>query len=319
MQEITTLPFWTCVAARGGPDLYVTEYFRVHTDSTPEPKILRSLDQNPSGRPALAQMIGRDIPAMVRTIGQLLEHPVAGVDLNLGCPAPTVCSKQAGGGLLRNPAEIDSILGALREAVPADRAFTVKTRIGWQDPAEFDELLAVFQKHSIDALAVHGRTVKERYATSVHYDRIRDAVEAMDCPVFANGNIVSPERAQQVVVDTAAAGLMIGRGGIRNPWLFDQIRGTRSTGPTLREMKAYIEHLSEQTKPAKGYDDLRHTRQLKRFLNYIAQGISDGEFLTEVQHCQDSETFREICQRHLDSDELLPPDPPTTTKYFQGL
>ena len=72
----------------------------------------------------LAQMIGNHVPALVRTARELQQHPIAGVDLNLGCPAPVVYRKCAGGGLLREPGKIDAILGALREAV--DIKFTVK-------------------------------------------------------------------------------------------------------------------------------------------------------------------------------------------------
>ena len=71
---------------------------------------------------------------------------------------------------------------------------------------------------------MHGRTVKEMYRTEVHYDYIARAAAALPCPVMANGNVFSPERAAQVLQQTGARGLMIGRGCIRNPWLFDQIR-----------------------------------------------------------------------------------------------
>jgi len=84
-------------------------------------------------------MIGNDIPALVRTARELQQHPIAAVDLNLGCPAPVVYRKCAGGGLLREPGKVDAILGALREAV--ELKFTVKTRIGFDDPTVFDELL----------------------------------------------------------------------------------------------------------------------------------------------------------------------------------
>ena len=101
MQEVTDLPFWRTLAqCGGGPELLVTEYFRVHIHSTLEKDILASVLKNPTGRPVITQMIGRDPVEMRRTARQLLEHDeVAGVDINLGCPAPVVCSKQAGGGL----------------------------------------------------------------------------------------------------------------------------------------------------------------------------------------------------------------------------
>ena len=115
MQDVTDLAFMRTMHQFGGPDIYVTEYFRVHPDSKLSPYILRSITENPTGRPIFSQLIGQDIPSLVRTAKQLLEYEVAGIDLNLGCPAPVVCRKDAGGGLLRNPLKIGQILTALRE------------------------------------------------------------------------------------------------------------------------------------------------------------------------------------------------------------
>src|SRR5215218_136162 len=197
MQDVTDLPFWKLMTRYGGADVYYTEYFRVHPTSNLEKWILESIVTNPTGKPVIAQMIGNDIPSLVRTVKQLQQYPIAAIDLNLGCPAPVVYRKCAGGGLLREPDRIDSILGALREAVKIP--FTVKTRIGFDDPAVFDELLPIFAKHSLDLLTVHGRTVKELYRSAVHYDFIARAVEAMPCPVVANGNVYSAEKAQEVL------------------------------------------------------------------------------------------------------------------------
>ena len=138
MQDVTDLAFWRVLARHGGADLYWTEYFRVHRDSRPEKYILDSITQNPTGRPVIAQMIGNDIPALVRTARALQQLPVAAIDLNLGCPAPVVYRKCAGGGLLREPAKIDAILGALREAVAIP--LTVKTRIGFDSADGFDAI-----------------------------------------------------------------------------------------------------------------------------------------------------------------------------------
>jgi len=115
MQDITDLAFWRVLSRYGGPDLYYTEYFRVHQDSRPEKHILRSIEENPDGKPVIAQMIGQDISALQRTALALQKKKIAGIDLNLGCPAPIVCRKEAGGGLLRNLNKIDGILTGLRD------------------------------------------------------------------------------------------------------------------------------------------------------------------------------------------------------------
>src|ERR1700722_13259090 len=197
MQDVTDLPFWRLMAGYGGADVYYTEYFRVHAVSHLEKWILDSITQNPTGKPVIAQMIGNDIPSLVRTAKELQQYPIAAVDLNLGCPAPVVYRKCAGGGLLRQPRRVDAILGALRGAISVK--FTVKTRIGFDSPDVFEELLPIFAKHSLDLLTVHGRTVKEMYRTEVHYDFIARAVPAMPCPVLANGNVHSAHKAAEVL------------------------------------------------------------------------------------------------------------------------
>ena len=175
MQGVTDLPFLKLIAVYGGADVYVTEYFRVYATSRLDKHILKSVTENPTGRPVIAQMIGNDIAALVRTARELQQYLVAAVDLNLGCPAPVVYRKGAGGGLLREPGRVDAILGALRDAVSIP--FTVKTRIGFDSADVFSELLPIFAKHSLDMLTVHARTVKEMYRSEVHYDFIARASE----------------------------------------------------------------------------------------------------------------------------------------------
>jgi tRNA-dihydrouridine synthase len=188
MQDVTDLPFMQLMARYGGPDLFVTEYFRVTPDSKLDSTILKSITEHGTGRPVIAQMIGQDIPALVRTARQLEKHPVAGIDLNLGCPAPVVCRKDAGGGLLRQPERVDEILRALRDTIQG--RFTVKCRVGFTDKAEFPRLMEVFLKHDLQMLTIHGRTVRDAYKTPVHPECVATAVQAMPCPVIANGNIV---------------------------------------------------------------------------------------------------------------------------------
>jgi tRNA-dihydrouridine synthase len=305
MQDVTDGAFWKLIHSYGGADVYWTEYFRVHAVSHPEKWIVESIEQNATGRPIVAQMIGNDVPSLVRTARELQRLPIAAIDLNLGCPAPIVYRKCAGGGLLREPERIDSILGALRDAVSI--RFTVKTRVGFDSPAEFDALLSVFAKHEIDLLTVHARTVAQMYRLPVHYDLIRQASEAMSCPVIANGHVYSAKQALEVIARTKARGLMIGRGAIRNPWLFEQIRqrhrGEREVSPTGRELLGYIRALwdSQCTPDA---TDAAHVQRMKKFMNYIGEGVdADGRFLHEIRRAKTEEEFFRICETHLAHDE----------------
>jgi len=314
MQDVTDLPFWRLMAKYGGPDLYVTEYFRVREGSRLEKPILKSITQNPTGKPALAQLIGNHIPSLIRTARELQQHPIAGIDLNLGCPAPVVYKKCAGGGLLRDPAQIDAILGALRDAI--EIPFTVKTRIGFDDPAVFDELLPLFRKHRIDLLTVHGRTVTEGYRSGVHYDYIARAVEALPCPVLANGNIYSPAKAAAVLADTRAAGLMIGRAAIRNPWLFHQIRQTQNGQnnetpftPTGHDVLGYLRDLFETVRPP-NLREQSHVSKMKKYFNYIGIGIEPtGDFLHRIRRAKTEADLFAICADHLEHDRPMPLEP----------
>lgn len=309
MQDVTDAAFWHLMHRYGGADVYWTEYFRVHAVSRPEKWILESIAQNSTGRPVIAQMIGNDIPALVRTAKELQQLPVAAIDLNLGCPAPIVYRKCAGGGLLREPQRIDSILGALREAVSIK--FTVKTRVGFESPAEFDTLLPIFAKHSLDLLTVHARTVGQMYRLPVHYDLIRQASGTMPCPVCANGHVYSADQALDVLAQTKARGLMIGRGVIRSPWLFNQIRqqlrGEPVTFPTGREVLAYIEALWESQATFAAPEKVQCER-MKKFMNYLGEGVSP-EFLHRIRRSERREDFFNICREFFDHDHSLRLEP----------
>jgi tRNA-dihydrouridine synthase B len=314
MQDVTTLSFMRVIARYGGPDVYWTEYFRVYSQSRLDKWILQSITENPTGRPVVAQLIGNDIVALVRTAEELQAYPVAAIDLNLGCPAPIVYRKCAGGGLLREPQRIDAILGALRDAVTIP--FTVKTRIGFESPAEFDALLPLFAKHPIDLLTIHARTVKQMYRPGVRYDLIARAVRELKCPVLANGNVHSATQAKQLLVETGARGLMIGRGAIRNPWLFDQIRaglrGEKVTLPAGRDLLAYIRELweNEITPELK---ESAQVQRMKKFMNFIGEGVGE-KFLFEIRRVTTTTDFFRACENFLDHDRSLTLEPPAASE-----
>ena len=311
MQDVTDWAFWNLMTRYGGADVYFTEYFRVHADSNLEKWILRSVDQNPTGRPVVAQMIGNDIPSLIRSARELEKHPVAAIDLNLGCPAPVVYRKCAGGGLLRDPRRIDAILGALRDTVTTH--FTVKTRIGFDDAAVFDDLLEIFSRHGLDLVTVHGRTVAGMYRAPVDYARIALAAGRLACPVVANGNIDSAVKARDVLGQAPVRGLMIGRGAIRNPWIFRQTRdllaGKVPVLPTGHDVLDYIESLYEAvTTP--GVREAQQVQKMKKYLNFIGLGVEPtGAFLHAIRRAADRRTFFAICQEHLSHDAPMPLEP----------
>jgi tRNA-dihydrouridine synthase B len=311
MQDVTHLPFWRIMAGYGGVDLFYTEYMRVHSVSKPERWIVDSIRKNPTNQPVIAQIIGNDIPSILRTLPLLRELPIAAIDLNLGCPAPVVYKKCAGGGLLRDLSLVDRLLGAMRDAIPG--RFTIKTRIGFDDHVT-GALIPLLQKHRPDLVTVHGRTVLEMYRGGIHYEEIRAIAEALPCPVLANGNVSSPETAAETLLLTAARGLMIGRGAIRNPWLFQQIRQHRAglpvTLPTGHDVLAYIQQLWEETWHDESQEN-PHVHSMKRYLNFIGAGITgDGQFLDRIRRARNKPDFFAICRDYLDHPEPMPLEPP---------
>lgn len=301
MQDITHLAFMKVISSYGAPDYFFTEFFRVHEHSTLEKSILASILAGPGGRPIFAQLIGEDLYHMERTAKELLNYPVAGVDLNMGCPAPKIYKKNVGGGLLRDPKKVDALLGCLRAAIPG--LFTVKMRLGFEDMENFPIILSLVNKHQVDLLSIHGRTVKEMYRSEVHYEKIKDAIGVVNCPILANGNITSVRVAEDVLTYTGAQGVMIGRGAVRNPWIFRQLRenfiGEEVFKPSLEDVYKYILTLHEAIYDPK-VEDKYQVGYMKKFLNFVGQGVDEqGNFLKVMRRSQSLKELFAVCELHL--------------------
>ncbi len=302
MQDVTNLWFMKVIAHYGSPDYFFTEYFRVNDTSRLNRKILAAITENDTGRPVFAQMIGESIPDLVRTAKELCKYNIAGVDLNMGCPAPRIYRKNVGGGLLREPEKVEQILGELRAAVN-DKPLTVKMRVGFENTDNFYQILDIINRHNIDLLSLHGRTVKDMYHGEVKYDLIAEAVKRVNCPVLANGNINSATTALEVLSQTGAAGVMVGRWAIGNPWVFNQIRqalrGEEITPVPLVEVRKYIDRLY-QTPTASTMPERARVGYLKMFLNYIALSVdTEGDFLRLMRRVQSEVELFDLCDRFL--------------------
>ena len=303
MQDVTNLPFMQLLGKYGPPDLLFTEFFRVHGHSALDRPMIDSICKHDTGRPVFIQLIGENPPDLKRTVQEIEERklPVAGIDLNMGCPAPKVYKKNVGGGLLREPQKVDVVLACLRAAIKG--RFTVKMRIGFDNDEHFDALLDLMEKHRVDLLSLHARTVKEAYRSEVHYEYIKRAVHRLSCPVLANGNITSVAKGQWVLDQTGSAGLMIGRSCIRNPWIFRQMRehfaGKKVFRPTLFDVRNYIEELFQATQQ-EGRNESGHVNQMKKFLNFVGLGVdTDGQFLHDMRRTRTKKELDSVCDRHL--------------------
>ncbi|MEB3218210.1 MAG: tRNA-dihydrouridine synthase family protein [Nostocales cyanobacterium 94392] len=305
MQDVTNLWFMKVIAHYGSPDYFFTEYFRVTDTSRLNRNILTAITENDTGCPVFAQMIGESIPDLVRTARELCRYNIAGIDLNMGCPAPRIYRKNVGGGLLREPEKVDRILAELRSTVN-DRPLTVKMRVGFENTDNFYSILDTINRHNIDLLSLHARTVKDMYHGEVKYDLIGEAVKRVDCPVLANGNIDSATTALKVLSQTGAAGVMVGRWAIANPWIFKQIRLELRSEPIapvpLVEVRNYIDRL-RQTPYLATVPVRARVGRLKMFLNYIGLLVdAEGHFLQMMRQTQTEVELLNLCDRFLLAD-----------------
>ncbi len=179
--------------------------------------------------PRSVQIAGGD-PQMLAEAARLnAEAGAEIVDINMGCPAKKVCNKAAGSALLRDEKLVANILEAVVAAV--DIPVTLKIRTGWCAESRNGERVArLAEDAGIAALAVHGRTREQRYTGTAEYDTIAAIKQQVSIPVFANGDITTPQRAAEVLAYTDADAVMIGRGAQGNPWLFREIEHYLRTG-----------------------------------------------------------------------------------------
>lgn len=327
MQDVTSLAFMRLIARRGAPDIFVTEFLRVHATSEIDDCIAECAAETlaRTGTPLLVQLIGEDVTALARNAENLLARfpeTVAGIDFNLGCPMPKIFRKNVGGGLLRDLPKVAEIFAALREICSAHgKIFSVKARLGFDDAAPFPQLLELVHRHGVDLLAVHARTVRALYRGAVDYAAIARAVEELrGVPVVANGEISSVAKARFVLGRTHCAGLMCGRHAVRNPWIFRQLRewlaGTPPEeifAPTRADVFAYIRELEPciadtATTPARAAD------RMKKFLNFIGTAVDPaGEFLREMRRASTPDEIFRIAEKFLLAgalgDEIFPAEP----------
>lgn len=268
MQDVTDPAFMRTLARIGSlPDLLVTPYFRsTPTTCALSEQNLRCICGNETGVPILAQLAGSDAAALVRDARMLDTPATAGINLNAGCPSPLVNRHGAGAGLLRDLPNFRSILQALRRTVPAGR-FSVKCRLGWADTAEFPELLALIAEAAPDMVMVHARTRKELYGGIPHMEYVKNAVQALPCPVLANGDLNTSQEVRACLSATGAAGAMLGRGAVRNPYIFRELRG--GAAPTAEEMNTYYAALLEETgRILDRYSEKGHCNRMKKYLTF---------------------------------------------------
>ena len=223
------------------PDLVWTEFMRVNPVSEKKrltPGDLREIAPFEGGVPLVVQLIGHGREALVSAARAAQQAGAVHINLNMGCPYGRMTSGLTGGGMLKRPELLEEIIPALREAI--DGTFSVKLRAGYDDPQQVFSLLPLFEAAQVDFLVLHPRTVRQAYDGLADHGITAQVVRRTDIPVIANGDIRSSAVGLRVLEETGAAGLMLGRGGIGEPMLFERLRGRACAEPGCEERKAML-------------------------------------------------------------------------------
>ncbi|EAR60424.1 tRNA dihydrouridine synthase DusB [Neptuniibacter caesariensis] len=277
MAGVTDRPFRQ-LCKRMGAGLVVSEMVTSDTRLWKSRKSTYRLNHTGEAEPRSVQIAGGDPIMMAEAAAMNVERGAQIIDINMGCPAKKVCNKAAGSALLKDEALVSDILHAVVNAV--DVPVTLKIRTGWDQQNRNGITIAqIAEDAGIQALAVHGRTRSCGYKGEAEYNTIADIVNAVSFPVFANGDISSPEKAKQVLEHTGCAAVMIGRAAQGSPWLFREIDHYLRTGrilppPTLKEVREILlAHLQELHS---FYGDYMGVRIARKHVGWYLQNRPNG-------------------------------------------
>ncbi|MFC2991511.1 tRNA dihydrouridine synthase DusB [Halomonas tibetensis] len=310
MAGVTDRPFRQ-LCRRLGAGLVVGEMVTSDSSLWHTRKSQLRMDHRGEPGPRTVQIAGGDAKMLARAARLNADQGAEIIDINMGCPAKKVCNKAAGSALLRDEALVAEILEAVVASV--DVPVTLKIRTGWcADSNNGLRIARLAEAAGIQALAVHGRHRQQRYTGSAEYDTIAAIKAAVGIPVFANGDIDSPEKAAAVLDYTGADAVMVGRGAQGNPWIFREIdhylrHGERLAPPADDERAAalrdhltalhdfYGEHMGVRIarKHVGWYlaDDNRLTAETERELKATFNGLENAT----AQHRFIDDCFRHAC------------------------
>ena len=180
------------------------------------------LDFKGESAPISIQIAGSEADELALSAQKAVEFGANIIDINMGCPAKKVCNKAAGSALMQDEILVKDILNAVTSSV--DVPVTLKMRTGWnRNNKNAPTIAQIAQDAGIQMLSVHGRTKEDKYNGEAEYDIIAEVVSQVEIPVIANGDITSAEKAKQVLDDTGASGVMVGRATQGNPWIIGEI------------------------------------------------------------------------------------------------
>ncbi|MGC1523991.1 MAG: tRNA dihydrouridine synthase DusB [Steroidobacteraceae bacterium] len=250
MAGVTDRPF-RILCRRFGAGLAASEMLSADVRLWDTPKSRRRMDHCGEPGPRVVQIAGFDPSMMAEAALRNVDAGAQIIDINMGCPAKKVCNRLAGSALMQDEALVARILHSVVRSV--DVPVTLKTRTGWdRDHKNALEIARIAEDNGIQALAIHGRTRTDLYQGVAEHATVTAVKAAVKIPVFANGDIDSPQRAAQILLETGCDGVMIGRAAQGRPWIFDEVNFFLSEGESratlapekVRDiMRAHLEDL----------------------------------------------------------------------------
>lgn len=303
MAGVTDLPFRR-LCRELGAGLAASEMLTSDVNLWHTIKSQRRRVHQDEAEPRIVQIAGGDSEMMAEAARRNVDEGAQIIDINMGCPAKKVCNKAAGSSLLRDEALVAHILKAVVDAVTVP--VTLKIRTGWSQAERNGVRIAtIAQDAGIQALAVHGRTRACMFGGEAEYETIAAIKNAVRIPVFANGDIDSPQKAKLVLEQTGADGLMIGRSAQGRPWIFREIEFYLSTGkfltaPCAREvrdiMRAHLRNLYAH------YGEWAGIRVARKHIAWYARGRPQADvFRHAVMQTETAATQLDAVQSYFDA------------------
>ncbi len=215
-----------------------------------QPRALRLLDYLPAERPVVFQLFDSDEERLLKAARSVLDLRPDILDINMGCSVRSVSGRGAGAGLLRDPRKVARIVSSLSRALPVP--VTAKIRLGWDAHSyNYIEVARAVADHGGALIAVHARTRQQHYSGRADWDAIAAVKAAVAIPVIGNGDIQRVEDIQRMRGHTGCDGVMIGRGAIGNPWIFQgrdqrQIPASEITATVGRHARSMVDYYGER-------------------------------------------------------------------------
>ena len=318
MAGVTDRPFRRLCKALGA-GYAVSEMVTSRRDLWDSLKTSRRADHQGEAAPIAVQIAGTDAQMMAEAAVYNVERGAQIIDINMGCPAKKVCNKWAGSALMQNEALALEIAQAVVQACqPHGVPVTLKMRTGWSAAHKNAVALArAFEGVGIQMLTVHGRTREQGYKGQAEYDTIAAVKAAVGVPVVANGDIDSPQKAQQVLRQTGADAVMIGRAAPGRPWIFREVAHYLATGehlvaPLVAEVRRLL--LDPLAEHHGLYGEYTGVRSARKHIGWYVSSLPAGRILQQQVNAIETAAdqlaavdayFRELALRM----DRLPPAP----------